>query len=148
MQKEERYIWIDEEKVMVSEEVYHTYWHYQHKEEYFMRDLKTQCRTVKGEKYPPRECSYDYLLQQRIRFVREYRMMDNVEDMVISSICMESLLNELKPTDRYIIYQLFWEQHTEVDVAEELGITQGALNRRKKRIFKRLRKLITMNEQI
>lgn len=75
-------------------------------------------------------------------------MMDNVEDMVISSVCMESLLNELKPTDRYIIYQLFWEQQTEVDVAEELGITQGALNRRKKRIFKRLRKLITMNEQI
>lgn len=141
MQKEERYIWIDEEKVMVSEEVYHTYWHYQHKEEYFMRDLKTQCRTVKGEKYPPRECSYEHLLQQRTRFVREYCMMDNVEDMVISSVCMESLLNELKPTDRYIIYQLFWEQQTEVDVAEELGITQGGVKSTKEKNIQALEKV-------
>jgi RNA polymerase sigma factor (sigma-70 family) len=53
----------------------------------------------------------------------------------------------LPPEQRRLIEQLFWEERTETEVAEALGINQSTINRRKQTILNGLRlKLRDRNE--
>ncbi len=55
-------------------------------------------------------------------------------------------VNQLKELDRWILKQLFWEERREEDVAEELGVSQPAVSKRKRTILGKLRRLLTSSE--
>jgi len=48
----------------------------------------------------------------------------------------------LSEPDRQLITQLFWEEHTETNIAEALGISHQAVNKRKRAVIQKLRALI------
>jgi len=55
---------------------------------------------------------------------------------------LEEALGRLPHADNALIEGLFWEGKTEAKVAEFLGISQQAVNKRKRTIFRTLRRLI------
>jgi DNA-directed RNA polymerase specialized sigma subunit len=48
-------------------------------------------------------------------------------------------LAKLAEQDRWLIERLFWDGHTEAELAEELGISQPAVSKRKCAIIRELR---------
>ena len=52
---------------------------------------------------------------------------------------VRTALAALSPQDHWLIEQLFWDGHTEAEVARQLHISQPAVNKRKHTILKKLR---------
>lgn len=116
------------------------------KMQYQEYDLKTE-RTVIDPKtqsirvIPSREDSYERLLEQDVQFVGE----NQTEEMVIQNMQVEQLykaLSLLSEDERYLIRQLFFEERTERDLAEELKIYHNAVYKRKNRILKKLKNIL------
>lgn len=55
---------------------------------------------------------------------------------------LRGLLTRLAESDRWLIERLFWDGWTEARVAEELGVTQQAISKRKRAIILGLRESI------
>jgi DNA-directed RNA polymerase specialized sigma subunit len=53
------------------------------------------------------------------------------------------VLDRLPESDRWLIRQLFMNDRTEADIAEEMGISQQAINKRKRAILAHMRREIT-----
>jgi RNA polymerase sigma factor (sigma-70 family) len=65
----------------------------------------------------------------------------------LSNDHLRSAIGALPPEQRRLIEQLFWEEHTETEVADALGINQSTISRRKQAILNGLRmKLRDRNE--
>lgn len=56
---------------------------------------------------------------------------------------IHSCLNQLKPIEKEIITGLYFKELSEKEVAEIVGLSQSSVNRRKKTILKKLKKLMT-----
>lgn len=116
------------------------------KMQYQEYDLKTE-RTVIDHKtqtvrvIPSREDSYERLLEQDVQFEGE----NQIEESVIQNIQLEQLhqaLALLSEDEQYLIRQLFFEERTERDLAEELKIYHNAVHKRKNRILKKLKNVL------
>jgi DNA-directed RNA polymerase specialized sigma24 family protein len=55
---------------------------------------------------------------------------------------LDLALNQLAEGERWILEQLFWQHRTETNIAQELCISQPAVNKRKKLAFHHLRALL------
>lgn len=69
----------------------------------------------------------------------------SVEDIVLSKMYRERLrycLSQLTETEQSLIYALFYEEKTEREYAETLGISQNAVNKRRHKVLAKLRQLI------
>ena len=76
--------------VLVSEQVYRVYQHYERKEEYFSYDLKVEKFQKETAAFlPSREDSYERLLEQDKQFAASDR---SVEEQAVSSVWLEELL--------------------------------------------------------
>jgi RNA polymerase sigma factor (sigma-70 family) len=51
-------------------------------------------------------------------------------------------LSRLGEADRSLLKQLFWEESTEADLAEEMGLSQQAVNKRKQAALRNLRRAL------
>lgn len=51
-------------------------------------------------------------------------------------------VEQLSETDRWLVKQLFWEERIEAEVAQDLGISQQAVSKRKRAILQQLREAI------
>ena len=116
------------------------------KMQYQEYDLKTE-RTVIDPKtqsirvIPSREDSYERLLEQDVQVVGE----NQTEESVIRNMQLEQLytaLSLLSEDEQYLIRQLFFEERTERDLAEELKIYHNAVHKRKNRILKKLKNIL------
>ena len=116
------------------------------KMQYQEYDLKTE-RTVIDQKthtvriIPSREDSYERLLEQEVQFEGE----NQTEESVIRNMQLEQLytaLSLLSEDEQYLIRQLFFEERTERDLAEELKIYHNAVHKRKNRILKKLKNIL------
>jgi RNA polymerase sigma factor (sigma-70 family) len=56
-------------------------------------------------------------------------------------------MTRLSETDRRLLQRLFWEGHTETEVASGLGITQQAVSKRKRKILTELRRCLNGTEE-
>ena len=54
-------------------------------------------------------------------------------------------LDRLTESDLWLVKQLFLRDRSEADIAREIGISQQAINKRKRTIIKRIRRKITKN---
>lgn len=113
------------------------YQEYDLKTERTIIDYKTQTIRV----IPSREDSYERLLEQEVQFEGE----NQTEESVIQNMQLEQLykaLSLLSEDEQYLIRQLFFEERTERDLAEELKIYHNAVHKRKNRTLKKLKNIL------
>lgn len=110
-------------------------------------DLKRERIVIDREKQlvktiPSREDSYERLIESSFQFIEQ---KPGIEEQVIHVWEMEQLYNAiacLPREDQYLIYELYFEERIERDLAIELKLSQKGINKRKKRILKRLKELM------
>lgn len=145
--KEKYYIGISGQSFEVSREVYEVYYKGQRKERYFAEDLKRGQKRINpktGETMviPSREDSYERLLDTEKQFVSD---AESVEELVMHSIMVERLdhaLKKLTKEELAIIYALFYQEISELELAKQLGISRTTLQSRKYKILEKLKKIL------
>lgn len=88
---------------------------------------------------PSREDSYERLLDMSVQFEEE---TPGTEEQVLKRMESEQLhraLSFLSDEEQYLIQQIYFNDRTERDLAEELGCSQNAVNKRKQPILDKLR---------
>ena len=114
------------------------YQEYDLKSEQTIIDQENQTVTI----IPSREDSFELLLEQSVQFREETLSLD---EWIIRRLEIEQLhkaLNVLSDDERYLIIQLYFEERTEREVAEELGVYHNAVHKQKIRILAKLRKIL------
>lgn len=136
-ERKKYYLYIDGQTVLVSEQVYRTYQHYERKEEYFSRDLKEEKFQKETAVFlPSREDSYERLLAKDKQFASSDQA---VEDQAISTVWLEEIFRRLTDEEKIILHKLYFEEKTERVVSMELGISKTALHQRKIKLLQKLR---------
>ena len=139
-------IWVRGQFVEVTDEVYTAYMRGDRKMRYFEADLKSE-RPVYGSNgeiqqvLPSREDSLDRLMEENAR--QFAAAAESVEDVVIRKLVVDKLhtaLLQLPKEERALIYALFFDGKTESEVAKHLGVSRQAIQKRKNRILKKLKK--------
>ena len=143
-------LWINGAYVYVTDEIYTVYLKGQRKMNYFEKDLKSE-RVIKDENgeikkiIPSREDSLDRLLSDNKRQFSDDS--ESVESIIQNNDEIDKLhnaLNQLSADEWAIIKMLFYDEMSERDTAKVLGISQVAVNKRKHRILKKLKKIINL----
>ena len=114
------------------------YQEYDLKSEQTIIDQENQTVTI----IPSREDSYEHLVEQSVQFREETLSLD---EWIIRRMEIEQLhkaLNVLSDDERYLMIQLYFEERTEREVAEELGVYHNAVHKQKIRILAKLRKIL------
>ena len=114
------------------------YQEYDLKSEQTIIDQENQTVTI----IPSREDSYERLVEQSVQFREETLSLD---EWIIRRLEIEQLhkaLNVLSEDERYLIIQLYFEERTEREVADELGVYHNAVHKQKIRILAKLKKII------
>lgn len=145
MDADKKKIWMNGQLIEVTEEVYAAYMKGDRKIRYFEKDLKTE-RFLLDESgrlrqvIPSREDSLDRLMEDNAEQFADQH--ESVEDQVFRKISLEQLyeaLQRLTAAERNLIYALFFEEQTERQVGEVLGITRQAVHKQKTRLLKKLK---------
>ena len=141
-------LWINGEYIDVTDEIYTVYFKGQRKMSYFEKDLKSE-RVVKDKNgdikkiIPSREDSLDRLLSDNQRqFSDDSESVESVVQMNDEIDKLHIALRQLSDDEWVIIKMLFYDEMSERDTAKVLGISQVAVNKRKHRILKKLKKII------
>ena len=114
------------------------YQEYDLKSEQTIIDQENQTVTI----IPSREDSFERLVEQSVQFREETLSLD---EWIIRRLEIEQLhkaLNVLSDDERYLIIQHYFEERTEREVAEELGVYHNAVHKQKIRILAKLRKIL------
>ena len=114
------------------------YQEYDLKSEQTIIDQENQTVTI----IPSREDSFERLVEQSVQFREETLSLD---EWIIRRLEIEQLhkaLNVLSDDERYLIIQLYFEERTEREEAEELGVYHNAVHKQKIRILAKLRKIL------
>lgn len=91
---------------------------------------------------PCREDSYERLLEAEKQFAQDAL---DVEDIAVRTVMLESLnkaIHSLHEDEAKIIFSLFYQEKSEVELARELGIPRTTLRSRKEKILEKLKKLL------
>ena len=117
-------IWVRGQLIEVTDEVYAAYMKGDRKMRYFEKDLKCE--------RPMEENARQFAAAA-----------ESVEDVVIRKLAVDKLhtaLLQLPKEERALIYALFFDGKTESEVAKHLGVSRQAIQKRKNRILKKLKK--------
>ncbi len=131
-----------------SEEVIEVLRETERKMQYQEYDLKAEQTIIDEDAQeirviPSREDSYERLIELDIQFLDDD---ENVEDQVFQKIQSEMIhkaLSFLSDEEEKLIRLLFFEERTEREVAELMGIYHNAVHKRKKRILRKLKNILT-----
>lgn len=149
MDRKSYYIELNGQEFEVSRELYKAYMKGYRKERYFTHDLKKERRRVDektGEvrMIPSREDSYERLLEAEKYFMAE---TESVEDAAIRAVMLEKLneaLHKLDSRERGIIYELFYEGTSEIQLAKKMGIARTTLRSQKEGILEKMKKILNI----
>lgn len=130
-----------------SEEVIEVLRETERKMQYQEYDLKSEQIIIDQEEQqirliPSREDSYERLLELDVQFLDDG---EKVEDQVIQKIQCEMIhkaLSFLSEEEEKLIRLLFFEERTEREVAEAMGIYRNAVHKQKKRILHKLKNIL------
>ena len=130
-----------------SEEVIEVLRETERKMQYQEYDLKSEQTIIDQEEQqirliPSREDSYERLLELDVQFLDDG---EKVEDQVIQKIQCEMIhkaLSFLSEEEEKLIRLLFFEERTEREVAEAMGIYRNAVHKQKKRILHKLKNIL------
>ena len=130
-----------------SEEVIEVLRETERKMQYQEYDLKAEQTIIDQEEQqiktiPSREDSYERLIELDIQFLDDG---ENVEDQVLRKMQREMLhkaLSLLSGEEEELIRLLFFEERTEREVAELMGIYHNAVHKQKKRTLHKLKNIL------
>lgn len=130
-----------------SEEVIEVLKETERKMQYQEYDLKAEQTIIDQDEQqiktiPSREDSYERLIELDIQFLDNG---EKVEDQVIQKIQCEMLhkaLSFLSEEEEKLIRLLFFEERTEREVAEAMGIYRNAVHKQKKRILHKSKNIL------
>ena len=130
-----------------SKEVIHVLKTTERKMQYQEYDLKREkcivdAKNNKVTVIPSREDSYERLLDMGVQFEER---TPGVEEQLLERMELEQLhkaLSFLLVEEEYLIQEIYFHERTECDLAKELGCSQNAINKRKKLILDKLRRLM------
>ena len=140
MNADKKYIWVQGCLVEVTEEVYDAYMKGDRKMRYFEADLKTE-RVVLNEQghiekiVPSREDSLDRLMDDNAAQFSD--KLHSVEETVFRKLSIEQVheaLTNLNEKEWRLIDALFFQEVTEREYAELIGVSQPAVHKQKNRI--------------
>lgn len=145
---EKYFLYIDGQRIPVSEQVFKEYQYFERKERYFSVDLKIEgfiCdQEAQTAKFTPsREDSYERLLEQDRQFPSPD--IEAAEDLAIKSVMLDLLheaLTTLSDDEMALVRELFFLEKTERQISKALNITKTTLQRRKKAILRKLRNFV------
>lgn len=66
---------------------------------------------------------------------------ENAEENLLNRIFLEEILGKLESSDRKLLYMRYFQDQTQTQIAEQLGVSQVQVSRMEKRILKKLRSL-------
>lgn len=66
---------------------------------------------------------------------------ENTEEHLLNRIFLEEILGKLESSDRKLLYMRYFQDQTQTQIAEQLGVSQVQVSRMEKRILKKLRSL-------
>ena len=129
--RKQRYLYIDGEAIPVTEKVYRAFWHYEDKEDYFMRLLKTprQIRDKETQEVivvPAREIPME---QIPVWLRSSTTAQSNVEDLVLSGIWLEQVLDTLTEEERRIVQEFYINGKNEREACAALGLPKTTFRR-------------------
>ena len=136
--RKQRYLYIDGETIPVTEKVYRAFWHYEDKEDYFMRLLKsprqirdkdTQEVIVVSAREIPMEQIPAWLQSSTTA-------RSDVEDLVLSGIWLEQVLNTLTEEERRIVQEFYINGKNEREACA--GLPKTTFRRREQRLREKL----------
>ena len=130
------------ENSLTLPQIYRVYQHYERKEEYFSYDLKTEKFQKDTASFlPSREDSYERLLEKDRQFAAPGK---NVEQLALEHLEAEQIrfcLAQLNEDEQELIFLLFYQEKTEQEVGNILHISHQAVNKRKRVLLLKLRKI-------
>ena len=136
------YLYIDGQAVPVSEQVYRVYQHYERKEEYFSYDLKTEKFQKETATFlPSREDSYERLLEKDKQFAAPGKSVEQLASEHLEAEQIRFCLAQLNEDEQELISLLFYQEKTEQEVGNMLHISRQAVNKRKRVLLLKLRKI-------
>ena len=129
----EYYIYVQGERVPVSQDIYHAYYkEYDHE-----RYLDKRSRE--------REISFDRLQEQGKLIDLNGLSVGSLEYQMTEKERISQLygaLKKLSDEERWLIGKLYFDECSENDVAAILGVSRQAVNKRKQRILKKLENIL------
>ena len=66
---------------------------------------------------------------------------ENAEEHLLNRIFLEEILGKLESSDRKLLYMRYFQDQSQTQIAEQLGVSQVQVSRMEKRILKKLRSL-------
>lgn len=150
MQNRQRYIFIDNRPIPVTEEVYRAYmrsvWAEQKRQERAKRCRIDGVRCTGDCSRCPHMRTGTAVSLERLNEVNHtpVDMSADVQEIVEGRLLLEALfrqLEELDP-DGQLLCRLLMEGKSERQIAGQLGISQVAVNKRKKKVFALLREAL------
>ena len=66
---------------------------------------------------------------------------ENAEEHLLNRIFLEEILGKLESSDRKLLYMRYFQDQTQTQIAEQLGVSQVQVSRMEKRLLKKLRSL-------
>ena len=94
------------------------------------------------EQIPSREDSYERMLEQNVQFAEETASAEEQALQNIQTQQLHKALLLLSDDERDLIERLFFQEQTEREIAAVYGLSQNAVNKRRKRVLDKLRELI------
>ncbi|HHZ07078.1 MAG TPA: sigma-70 family RNA polymerase sigma factor [Clostridiales bacterium] len=145
MNADKKQIWINGQFVEVTDEVYTAYMQGDRKIRYFETDLKVERAVFKEDGtinkiIPSREDSLDRLMDDNAaQYADESESVENVVFRQMENEKLHTALSKLFQEERSLIKALFFEEQTEREYAERLGISQPAVHKRKNKTLAKLK---------
>lgn len=91
---------------------------------------------------PSREDSYERLLEEHNLPADEQADAENIVLRKILRKQLHEAIRNLEEGEQYLIIQLFFMDRSERELAEELGLSQKAVNKRRHKILRKLKKFL------
>jgi len=125
---------VNKKRIAVDKEVYKAY--YQQKEREAYLDKLASKHNISFEECEEKGIQVDYLLSH---------IQESIEDKIIMAEMIKKLmlcLDALSDQERLLICNLFFKGKSESEAANELGVNQSTINRRKSIILKKIKKFM------
>ena len=118
------YLTVPEGHIPVDESVYKAWWHYEGKEDYFLRRLKEEQFIYDSDSQtaiflPSREDSYDRLIGEGEEFAAD---QSSVEDKAIAAVMVDQLSENMTSQEIQALYLRYALDWTEDAIAKHLGM--------------------------
>lgn len=126
-----RYIWLKGQHIPVSQEVYEAYY-------------RPVWRERKRRAAHNNDLSYEAIMETRSEIPAELAL-ESAEEFALANIQSDELrcfLGTLTPDEFALITSIYVDGKTERETAAIFGLSQKAINKRKRRILEKLKKLV------